>query len=176
MSHWFAGMMDISRAIACSIACLFITGVGGVVATFATLVSGGAVVIRQRFRVRLLARRARRRCTLFQYIGELCRYLSTRRTRPSRLNTRCEWRAAMVRPEVWQPSKTRFSNSAHSRVLPSTKAIFPCTTARDSRRHRANTRRFCQAACPPVAVAAIRSRNIEPRRQFARVVRALPAQ
>jgi len=50
--------------------------VGGVVATGATLVSGGAVVIRARFSASDFgATCAMKRCTLFQYIGELCRYL-----------------------------------------------------------------------------------------------------
>ncbi len=50
--------------------------VGGVVATGAVLVGGGSVVVREGFSAsRFWDDIARWDCTLFQYIGELCRYL-----------------------------------------------------------------------------------------------------
>ena len=50
---------------------------GGVVAIGATLIAGGSVFIREKFSARefwddIVAHD----CTLFQYIGELCRYLA----------------------------------------------------------------------------------------------------
>ena len=49
--------------------------VGGVVATGAMLVRGGAVLIRDRFSARHFWDDAYDGdCTMFQYIGELCRY------------------------------------------------------------------------------------------------------
>jgi len=84
--------------------------VGGVVATFATLVSGGAVVIRQRFSASDFWRDVRdERCTLFQYIGELCRYLVNTPYQPVEIEHSLRMACGNgLRPEVWQPFKTRF--------------------------------------------------------------------
>jgi fatty-acyl-CoA synthase len=50
--------------------------IGGIVAPFATLIGGGTVVLRERFSASGFWRDViDSRCTLFQYIGELCRYL-----------------------------------------------------------------------------------------------------
>jgi fatty-acyl-CoA synthase len=85
--------------------------VGGVVATGATLVGGGAVVIRPRFSASDFWRDVRdSRCTLFQYIGELCRYLVN--SAPGPLDTSHSLRIACgngLRPEVWEPFQARFS-------------------------------------------------------------------
>jgi fatty-acyl-CoA synthase len=109
-SHWFAGMMD-TRPSDRMFNCLpLYHSIGGVVATFATLVSGGKVVIRQRFSASDFWRDVRdERCTLFQYIGELCRYLLNTPFQP--IETEHSLRMACgngLRPEVWQPFKTRF--------------------------------------------------------------------
>ena len=76
-SHWFAGLIDVRPADRMYNCLPLYHSVGGVVATGATLVGGGTVVLRERFSAQhFLAGRARsERCTLFQYIGELCRYL-----------------------------------------------------------------------------------------------------
>jgi fatty-acyl-CoA synthase len=109
-SHWFAGMMD-TRPSDCMFNCLpLYHSVGGVVATFATLVSGGKVVIRPRFSASDFWRDVRdERCTLFQYIGELCRYLVNTPYQPVEhehsLRMAC---GNGLRPEVWEPFKTRF--------------------------------------------------------------------
>ncbi|HJU18780.1 MAG TPA: long-chain-acyl-CoA synthetase [Stellaceae bacterium] len=75
-SHWFAGMMA-ARPTDRMYDCLpMYHSTGGVVATGAMLVAGGCVVIRQRFSAsRFWADIVEEGCTLFQYIGELCRYL-----------------------------------------------------------------------------------------------------
>jgi fatty-acyl-CoA synthase len=109
-SHWFAGMMD-TRPSDRMFNCLpLYHSVGGVVATFATLVSGGAVVIRPRFSASDFWRDVRdERCTLFQYIGELCRYLVNTPLQPA--ETEHSLRIACgngLRPEVWVPFQTRF--------------------------------------------------------------------
>ena len=58
---------------------------GGVVATGALLVSGGSVVIREKFSAReFWDDVVRYECTLFQYIGELCRYLVNSPPQPER--------------------------------------------------------------------------------------------
>src|SRR5690348_5245686 len=76
-SHWFAGLMDITPADRLYDCLPMYHSVGGVVATCATLVGGGAVVVRERFSASRFWQDVREeRCTIFQYIGELCRYLT----------------------------------------------------------------------------------------------------
>ncbi len=84
--------------------------VGGVVATGATLVGGGAVIIRARFSASDFWRDVRdERCTLFQYIGELCRYLVN--APRQEIETSHALRIACgngLRPEVWETFQSRF--------------------------------------------------------------------
>ena len=109
-SHWFAGMMDTQPEDRMFNCLPLYHSVGGVVATFATLVSGGAVVIRPRFSASDFWRDVRdERCTLFQYIGELCRYLVNTPYQP--IETEHALRIACgngLRPEVWVPFQSRF--------------------------------------------------------------------
>src|ERR1700728_901237 len=109
-SHWFAGMMDTKPKDRMFNCLPLYHSVGGVVATFATLVNGGAVVIRPRFSASDFWRDVRdQRCTLFQYIGELCRYLVNTPQQP--IETEHSLRIACgngLRPEVWLPFQTRF--------------------------------------------------------------------
>jgi len=109
-SHWFAGMMDTQPSDRMFNCLPLYHSVGGVVATFATLVSGGAVVIRQRFSASDFWRDVRdERCTLFQYIGELCRYLVNTPCQPVEIEHSLRMACGNgLRPEVWQPFKTRF--------------------------------------------------------------------
>jgi fatty-acyl-CoA synthase len=109
-SHWFAGLMD-TRPTDRMFNCLpLYHSVGGVVATGATLVGGGAVVIRTRFSASDFWRDVRdERCTLFQYIGELCRYLVNAPHQD--IETAHTLRIACgngLRPEVWEPFQSRF--------------------------------------------------------------------
>ena len=109
-SHWFAGLMD-TQATDRMFNCLpLYHSVGGVVATGATLVGGGAVVIRARFSASDFWRDVRdERCTLFQYIGELCRYLNNAPRQD--IETQHSLRIACgngLRPEVWEPFQKRF--------------------------------------------------------------------
>ena len=109
-SHWFAGMLDTQSQDRMFNCLPLYHSVGGVVATFATLVNGGAVVIRPRFSASDFWRDVRdERCTLFQYIGELCRYLVNTPHQP--IETQHCLRIACgngLRPEVWVPFQTRF--------------------------------------------------------------------
>jgi fatty-acyl-CoA synthase len=84
--------------------------VGGVVATGATLVGGGSVEIRERFSVSDFWRDVRDSgCTLFQYIGELCRYLVNAPRRPEETEHRLRIACGNgMRPEVWRPFQDRF--------------------------------------------------------------------
>ena len=75
-SCWFAGMLDVRPDDRLYDCLPMYHSVGGVVATGAILVSGGAVVIARKFSAgRFWDDVVRWDCTLFQYIGELCRYL-----------------------------------------------------------------------------------------------------
>jgi fatty-acyl-CoA synthase len=109
-SHWFAGMMDTQPHDRMFNCLPLYHSVGGVVATFATLVNGGAVVIRPRFSASDFWRDVRdEHCTLFQYIGELCRYLVNTPHQP--IETEHSLRMACgngLRPEVWVPFQSRF--------------------------------------------------------------------
>jgi fatty-acyl-CoA synthase len=109
-SHWFAGLLDTQTSDRMFNCLPLYHSVGGVVATGATLVGGGAVVIRARFSASDFWRDVREeRCTLFQYIGELCRYLLNS---PHQQNeTAHSLRIACgngLRPEVWEPFQARF--------------------------------------------------------------------
>src|SRR6266702_4659891 len=84
--------------------------VGGVVATGAVLVHGGSVVMREKFSSgQFWDDVVRWDCTLFQYIGELCRYLvhapSHPREREHRIRLCC---GNGLRPDVWNRFKDRF--------------------------------------------------------------------
>jgi fatty-acyl-CoA synthase len=75
-SYWFAGLMDTKPADRMYNCLPMYHSVGGVVAVGATLVSGGSVVLRPRFSAReFWDDIVEWDCTLFQYIGELCRFL-----------------------------------------------------------------------------------------------------
>jgi fatty-acyl-CoA synthase len=75
-SHWFAGMLGTGPEDRMYNCLPMYHSVGGIVATGAALVSGGSVVVRARFSAsRFWDDIVRWDCTLFQYIGELCRIL-----------------------------------------------------------------------------------------------------
>ena len=75
-SGWFAGMMDATAEDLLYDCLPLCHSTGGVVAVGAMLVAGGGVVIRERFSASLFWDDvAATGCTVFQYVGELCRYL-----------------------------------------------------------------------------------------------------
>ena len=88
-SFWFAGLMNTSPDDRMYNCLPMFHSVGGVVATGAVLVRGGSVLIRDKFSAQhFWDDIVDGECTLFQYIGELCRYLLNApdhpaRTRPS---------------------------------------------------------------------------------------------
>jgi fatty-acyl-CoA synthase len=109
-SQWFAGLMDTGPEDRMYDCLPLYHSVGGVVAVGALLVSGGSVVIRSRFSASDFWRDVKdEHCTLFQYIGELCRYLVNSPRQP--LETEHSLRLACgngLRPEVWDAFKSRF--------------------------------------------------------------------
>jgi fatty-acyl-CoA synthase len=109
-SHWFAGMMD-TRSSDRIYDCLpMYHSIGGVVATGATLVNGGSVVLRQRFSAsHFWDDVVEWNCTLFQYIGELCRYLVNSPPHPREAEHRLRLCCGNgLRPDVWDEFKRRF--------------------------------------------------------------------
>jgi fatty-acyl-CoA synthase len=110
-SGWFAGMLDAGPDDRLYDCLPMHHSVGGVVATGAMLVGGGAVVIAPKFSAgRFWDDIVRWDCTLFQYIGELCRYLvkapPSASERIHRLRMVC---GNGLRPDVWTAFQDRFA-------------------------------------------------------------------
>jgi fatty-acyl-CoA synthase len=109
-SHWFAGMMD-TRSSDRMYNCLpMYHSIGGVVATGATLINGGSVVLRERFSAsHFWDDVVECNCTLFQYIGELCRYLVNSPPHPREAKHRLRLCCGNgLRPDVWDQFQSRF--------------------------------------------------------------------
>ena len=107
----FAGVMD-TRPTDRMYDCLpMYHTAGGLVATGSVLLNGGTVVIREKFSAReFWDDIVRYECTLFQYIGELCRYLVHSPPNPN--ETRHKLRLICgngLRPDLWAEFKTRFN-------------------------------------------------------------------
>lgn len=109
-SHWFAGLMDTGPDDRMYNCLPLYHSIGGVVAPGAVVVRGGAVVLRERFSAREFWRDVvAERCTLFQYIGELCRYLLAVPAQPE--ETRHTLRLCCgngLRADVWSRFQQRF--------------------------------------------------------------------
>ncbi len=109
-SCWFAGMID-TRPDDRMYNCLpMYHSVGGVVAVGAMLVGGASVLIRPKFSAsRFWDDVAAHDCTIFQYIGELCRYLFNGPAHPRetahRLRLAC---GNGLRGDVWETFRDRF--------------------------------------------------------------------
>lgn len=109
-SYWFAGILN-TRAGDRTMNCLpMYHSVGGIVAIGSVLVGGGSVVLQEKFSARRFWDDVVRwDCTLFQYIGELCRYLLNA---PENANERAHHlRLAFgngLRADVWRAFQTRF--------------------------------------------------------------------
>jgi fatty-acyl-CoA synthase len=96
-SFWFAGLINTGPHDRMYNCLPLYHSVGGVVATGATLVNGGSVVLREWD------------CTLFQYIGELCRYLVNAPEHPLERSHRLRLCCGNgLRADVWEQFQTRF--------------------------------------------------------------------
>jgi len=110
-THWFAGLIDPQPDDRMYDCLPLYHSVGGIVAVGAPLLGGGSVVIREKFSARrfwddIVAER----CTLFQYIGELCRYLAG--SPPHALERAHALRLCTgngLRPDVWERFQERFA-------------------------------------------------------------------
>jgi fatty-acyl-CoA synthase len=109
-SHWFAGMMAIDPDDRMYNCLPMYHSVGGIVATGAILVKGGSVVLRERFSASAFWDDiADFKCTLFQYIGELCRYLVNAPVHPKELSHGIRLCCGNgLRPDVWEDFQRRF--------------------------------------------------------------------
>lgn len=109
-SHWFAGMLDTAPVDRMYDCLPMYHSVGGVLAIGALLATGGSVVVRDTFSAgRFWRDVVEWDCTLFQYIGELCRYLL--RAAPCAEESRHRIRVACgngLRADVWTPFQQRF--------------------------------------------------------------------
>ena len=110
-SFWFAGLMNTGPDDRMYDCLPLYHSVGGVVATGAVLVRGGSVVIRDKFSAReFWDDVVNWDCTLFQYIGELCRYLANApgepREKQHRLRLCC---GNGLRADIWQKFQDRFA-------------------------------------------------------------------
>ncbi|HYM05498.1 MAG TPA: long-chain-acyl-CoA synthetase [Terriglobales bacterium] len=109
-SHWFAGIMETSSSDRLYDCLPMYHSVGGVVATGAVLIVGGSVVVREKFSAsQFWEDIVRCDCTVFQYIGELCRYLL--HAEPHPLETQHRIRMCCgngLRPDIWGDFQARF--------------------------------------------------------------------
>jgi fatty-acyl-CoA synthase len=109
-SAWFAGLAAMGEKDRMYDCLPLYHSVGGVVAVGAPLINGGSVVIQERFSARQFWNDVVRwDCTMFQYIGELCRYLLASSTHPQEqahsLRLAC---GNGMSAAVWEPFRQRF--------------------------------------------------------------------
>jgi fatty-acyl-CoA synthase len=107
-THWFAGMMGAKPDDRLYNCLPMYHSVGGVVASGAVLLKGGAVIVREKFSARAFWNDiAESGATIFQYIGELCRYLLTSEAGPSahKLRLAC---GNGLSADVWEAFQERF--------------------------------------------------------------------
>jgi fatty-acyl-CoA synthase len=109
-THWFAGMMETTSSDRMYNCLPMYHSVGGAVATGAVLVKGGSVAIRERFSAsRFWEDVVRFDCTLFQYIGELCRYLLLAPSHSDETRHRLRLCCGNgLRGDIWEEFRQRF--------------------------------------------------------------------
>jgi fatty-acyl-CoA synthase len=110
-SFWFAGLMNTGPGDRIYDCLPLYHSVGGVVAPGAVLVRGGSVLIRDKFSAQhFWDDVVEGECTLFQYIGELCRYLCNAPDHPRqhahRLRLCC---GNGLSADVWERFQSRFA-------------------------------------------------------------------
>ncbi len=109
-SHWFAGMMGAQSTDRMYNCLPMYHSIGGVLVPGATLVGGGAVIIREKFSAsQFWSDVIRWDCTMFQYIGELCRYLLHATPSSNEMGHRIRMACGNgLASEVWDGFKDRF--------------------------------------------------------------------
>ena len=108
---WFSGLIDATPSDRMYNCLPMYHSVGGVVAVWAVLLGGGSVVLRERFSTSNFWNDiVGSDCTLFQYIGELCRYLVS--TPPCAKEREHRLRLCVgngLRADVWKSFEQRFA-------------------------------------------------------------------
>ena len=109
-SRWFSGMMDVQPDDRMYDCLPLYHGVGGIVAPGAVLVAGGALVLREKFSAtQFWTDIVSTQCTLFHYIGDLCRALVNAPFSPDEqkhaIRMAC---GAGLRRDVWDRFQQRF--------------------------------------------------------------------
>ncbi|MCK1711938.1 MULTISPECIES: long-chain-acyl-CoA synthetase [unclassified Bradyrhizobium] len=108
---WFAGLTGATPQDRLYDCLPLFHSVGGIVAPCSMLAAGGAVVIAEKFSASNFWHDVvRHDCTLFQYIGELCRYLL--KAPPSEYENRHRLRLACgngLRGDIWEDFQGRFA-------------------------------------------------------------------
>jgi fatty-acyl-CoA synthase len=109
-SHWFAGMAGTGPGDRLYDCLPMYHSVGGIVAVGSVLVRGGAVALSPRFSAsRFWSDIARWDCTMFQYIGELCRILVHAPTHPQETGHRLRIACGNgLAADVWERFQERF--------------------------------------------------------------------
>jgi len=106
----FAGATNAKTSDRIYVALPLYHATGGLCALGAAFLNGGSVFLRRRFSAsHFWAEAAEEGCTMFVYIGELCRYLVNQP--PSEDETRHKIRLAFgngLRPDIWPTMKQRF--------------------------------------------------------------------
>ncbi len=109
-SLWFAGIMDVQPADRLYDCLPLYHSTGGIVAIGAMLIRGGSVMIARRFSAsRFWDDVSEGNCTIFQYIGELCRYLVQSPPHPKERSHKLRLACGNgLQCDVWQIFQTRF--------------------------------------------------------------------
>jgi fatty-acyl-CoA synthase len=125
-SRWFAGLLDASPADRLYDCLPMHHSVGGVVAVGSMLVAGASVAIADRFSASgFWDDVGRWDCTLFQYIGDICRYLVTAPTHP--LERAHRLRMAFgngLSADIWADFQDRFSIPRILEFYAATEGVF----------------------------------------------------
>lgn len=109
-THWFAAIMDTRPDDRMYNTLPMYHSIGGVVAVGAVLLNGGSVVIEKKFSATNFWNSiVQWDCTLFQYIGELCRYLLNAPPDPKEAEHRLRLCCGNgLRKDIWNSFKDRF--------------------------------------------------------------------
>ncbi|MBV8744636.1 MAG: long-chain-acyl-CoA synthetase [Xanthobacteraceae bacterium] len=110
-THWFAGMMDVEPADRLYNCLPLYHAIGGILAPLAPLLGGASVFVRPGFSASVFWDEViAQRCTIFQYIGELCRYLLSAAPHPRErdhvLRLCC---GNGLRRDIWNAFQQRFA-------------------------------------------------------------------
>ena len=106
----FSGAMNATASDRMYVCLPLYHSTGGLIAVGATLTVGGSVVIRERFSSsQFWDDVVGHQCTLFQYVGELCRYLLNSPTHPRENEHRIRLCCGNgLRPDIWSDFRNRF--------------------------------------------------------------------